>query len=152
MKRLEKAGVSVAGEELRPPRTYLLAATDENGDHPRLMCKKAITVDMLWHIRHGNSLTLRGVRWFVTEQAVGEPLLGRPLLWTLGLNCTEMRGAASAGDNGDVDASTILADAADRPVGESTASYQVCSMKRGELTLRIRNMTKVGWTSGKTTS
>lgn len=46
------------------------------------------------HICHCTSLIRLNVSWFVTEQQVGEPLLVRPLLETLGLNMRTILAAA----------------------------------------------------------
>lgn len=60
------------------------------------------------HIRHGTALTLRNVRWLVTDQTVGEPLLGRPVLEELGLNTRNTLAAAAEKYSGVVDMHGIL--------------------------------------------
>lgn len=62
------------------PRSFEMAASLENGKPATLTCTKTTTMDVELHIRHGTALILRGVQWLITDQAVGEPLLGRPLL------------------------------------------------------------------------
>lgn len=60
-----------------------------------LKCTKVITMDTKLHILHGSALTLRGVRWLVTEQSVSEPQIGRPVIKFHGLNTRGILTAAA---------------------------------------------------------
>lgn len=63
-----------------------MAANLPDGKPASLVCSKVIIVDTEFQIRHGTALPLRDVRWLVTAQAVGDPLLGRPILEALVLD------------------------------------------------------------------
>jgi len=67
-------------------------------------------------------VTLRGVRWLVTEQAVGDPLLGRPVLEVLGLNTRNILAAAAEKYSGTVDVAALL--------DETDAAAQVSKVSR----------------------
>lgn len=49
-------------------------------------------------------MLLRNIQWKVTDQSVAEPLLGRPILKALGLNCEKTLGAEADRHAGYVDA------------------------------------------------
>lgn len=66
-----------------------------NGNPAELVITREITVDVELHIRHGTSLILRNVRWLVTDQLVGESLLGRPILEALGMDTSEILSGAA---------------------------------------------------------
>ena len=85
-----------------------MAACTPDGKRAKLVCTRALIVDAELHIRHGTALVLRGVRWLVTDQAVGEPLLGRPLLEALGLNASNFLSAAAGKHSVVVDMSTLF--------------------------------------------
>lgn len=61
-------------------------------------------------IRHGTSLTLRNVTFYVATKHVPDPLLRRPLLVALGVDAKELLAAASDKYSGSVDAEEILQD------------------------------------------
>lgn len=107
LSRIENTGAKVITENLKPPRQFNLAAAAPDGSQPKLVCSKAITVDVEVHIRHGTGLVLRGSRWLVSEQRVPEPLLGRPVLEFLGLNTPEIFHSAAERYNGSVDVGHI---------------------------------------------
>ena len=107
----KKAGVEHSVEDLPRPRTFNMAAKLSDGKSAALTCKQIVTVDTELHIRHGSALTLRGVRWLVTDQTVGDPLMGRPLLEVLGLNTRDILAAAAEKHSGAVDVSTLFATA-----------------------------------------
>ena len=85
-----------------------MAASDETGKPSVLTCKQAATVDTELHIRHGAALMLRGMRWLVTDQKCDEPLIGRPVLESLGLNTEEILAAAAERHGGEVDMSNLF--------------------------------------------
>ncbi len=57
---------------------------------------------------HKTAVTLRGIRWLVSDQKVGEPLLGRRLLEALGLNTVNVLAAAVEKNSGSVDVSNLF--------------------------------------------
>ena len=111
--QFKKAGVEYALEDLARPRTFDMAADLPNGKRASITCDQVVTVDTELHIRHGSALVLRGVRWLVTDQAVGDPLLGRPLLEALGLNTRDILAAAAERHSGVVDVSTFFGTGSD---------------------------------------
>lgn len=117
MAEFKKSGVEHAVETLLRPRIFDMAANLPNGKRASLTCKKAVTVDTELHIRHGTALTLRGVRWLVTDQLVGDPILGRPVLEILGLNTRDILAAAAEKHCGIIDIAQIL-DAKTEPQGK----------------------------------
>jgi len=104
----KKAGVDFTVEDLPVKSVFDMAASLPNGKPASLICDKAVVIDTELHIRHGSALILRGVRWLVTNQSVGEPLLGRPLLEALGLNTREILSAAAEKHSGVVDVSALM--------------------------------------------
>lgn len=114
VKKFKESGVEFSVETLPTKSVFEMAASLPNGEPASLMCDKAVVVDTELHIRHGSALVLRGVRWLVTNQSVGEPLLGRPLLEALGLNTQEILSAAAEKYSGAVDVSTLM-DKDDKP-------------------------------------
>ncbi len=60
------------------------------------------------HIIHGTALTLRNVTWYVTKQAMDEPLLGLPVLEALGLNTKDILAGASDRFNGTIDLAEMM--------------------------------------------
>lgn len=61
------------------------------------------------HIRHDTDLTLRGVRWLVTDQTFGYPLLSRSLQEVLRLIKRNILAAAATRHSGLVDCSSLFA-------------------------------------------
>ena len=108
LRDFKKAGVEHTLEDLIRPRTFYMAANLPDGKPAALTCKQVVTVDTELHIRHGSALTLRGVRWLVTNQAVGDPLLGRPILEALGLNTRDILAAAAEKHAGVVDVAALF--------------------------------------------
>lgn len=96
-------------ETLNPPREFNMAANNPDGSKTIITCDRAVTIDTQLHIRHGSALIIRGLRWLVTLQKLGEPLLGRPLLEFLGLDCQKVISAAADRYSGEMDASTLIA-------------------------------------------
>ena len=95
-------------EELPAPRNFEMAATTAEGKTATIICRQVATIDTEVHIRHGTSLVLHNVRWFVTDRKVGEPLLGRPLLDALVLNTRSILAAAANRFAGSVDMRDML--------------------------------------------
>lgn len=95
LNNLRNAGVDHIVEDLPRTRTFHMAANLPDGTPASLTCSQVVTVDAELHIRHGSALALLGVRWLVTKQAVGEPLLGRPFLESLVLNTRDIPPAGS---------------------------------------------------------
>lgn len=57
-------------------------------------CDKMAVMTVELIVRHGKSLTLRNLPWYVTSQKMEEPLLGRPVLEALGLDTKKLLAAA----------------------------------------------------------
>ena len=106
--KLKDAAVDHFVEYLPGPRSFDMAACTPDGKRAKLVCTRALIVDAELHIRHGTALLLRCVRRLVTDQAVGDPLLGRPILEALGLNARNMLAAAAEKHSGVVDMSTFF--------------------------------------------
>ncbi len=85
-----------------------MAACNPGGKRAKLVCTGSLVLDAELHIRHGTDLTLRGIRWIVTDQTVGEPLLGRPLIEALRLNTRNILAAAAEKHSGAVDVATLF--------------------------------------------
>lgn len=95
--------------ELTPPRKYCLAVTrDGQGNSVHAICDKQVVVDVLLYIRHRSALRLRNVTWYVAQQEVPEPLLGKQVLHALGLDTRMALEAARVEHNGEVDISQIM--------------------------------------------
>lgn len=77
LSEFKRSGVDHVTENLPRPRHFDMAASLPDGRPASLICHKIVTVDTELHIRHGSALVLRGVRWLITDQAVGEPLFDR---------------------------------------------------------------------------
>ena len=85
-----------------------MAATTPDGAEAHITCNQILTVDLELHVRHGNSLVLRNTVWYVTEQHITEPLLGRPVLEALGLDTRKILSAAADKFSGEVDVSSLM--------------------------------------------
>ena len=73
-------------------------------------CDREISINTELHIRHGKSLMIRNLRWFVAVDTVDEPLLGRPIQEALGFNAKEILEAACDRFSGIVNAADIMND------------------------------------------
>lgn len=67
-----------------------------------------LTIGTELHIRHGPALEMHGMRCIVTDHIVRNPLLGRPILETLGLNTRDIMVAAPEKYSGVVDVHDLL--------------------------------------------
>ena len=106
---LLRKGAMIEVKTLKTPRRYGLAAvTSADGRELFLECDKVAVMNIKLLIRHGTTLTLRNVPWYVATGYVAEPLLGRPILEELGLNTREMLAAASDRFNGAADVRHLL--------------------------------------------
>lgn len=90
-----------------------MAARNQDGSERTISCDQAVTIDTQLHIRNGSSLILRGLRWIITSQAVGEPPIGRPVLEALGLDCHKVLAAAADRLCGTVDISALVGNQAE---------------------------------------
>lgn len=108
LKELKQARVELKVERLPQPRIFDMAACTADGKKASITFKKAVIVDTELHIRHGSALVLRGTRWLVTDQTVGEPLLGRPILEALRLNARKTLAAAAERHAGEVDVAKLF--------------------------------------------
>lgn len=87
-----------------------MAARAAKGISAQIKCVKKIIFDTEPHIRHGTSLMLRIVIWYVTKESVSESLLGSPVLEALGLNTADILAAAAERYNGSLDLSHLCND------------------------------------------
>jgi hypothetical protein len=102
-------GAKMSVSKFEIPRKYGLAAsTSGAGDEIFVECDTLAILTTSLHIRHGSTLTIRNVSWYVAKQQVPEALLGRPILEALGLNTKELLAAACDRFNGVADAEQLL--------------------------------------------
>lgn len=94
-----------------------MADTSSNGFATKISCNQAVTIDKQLHIHHGSAIILRGLIWLVIPQALGEPLLGRPVLEALGLDCHNVLTTAAERHGGNVDVSTLVGNQSDFRTG-----------------------------------
>lgn len=85
-----------------------MAAALPDGKAAEIKCSRVATIATSLKIRYGKSLTRRNLQWTVTDQRVGDPLLGGPMLEAFGLNTRDTLAAAAARYNGTVEASKLL--------------------------------------------
>ncbi len=105
--KIQAEGVEIEVQKLDPPRTFDMAADTTDGKRARLICSKAACLDVELHIRHVSALKLRYLRWLISDQRLGEPLLRRPVLERLGLNTRDILAAAAERFAGCVDATLL---------------------------------------------
>lgn len=70
-------------------QAFSLAASNKH-----VYCDKEVTFDTELHVRHGNSLMIRNLKWLVSVENVNETLLGRLIQEALGLEIKEVLKAA----------------------------------------------------------
>lgn len=95
LNQLLPAGWTVEVESFTKPRLLNMAAQAPTGNQSQLKCDRTATMDTDVHIRHGDVLKLRRVRWLVSEQKVPETLLGRPVVEALCLDTAQIISAAA---------------------------------------------------------
>lgn len=105
---LKASGVENEIEKLRGPRTFNIAACNPDGKRAKIICTWTATLDAELHIRLVTGLTFRLLLWFVTQQYLCEPLLGRTFLEALGLNTRDILAPVGEKHAGVVYAATIL--------------------------------------------
>ncbi len=104
-----------------------MAACNPDGKRVKLVCTRALVSDAELHIRHGTAVTLRGVRWLVTDQTVLEPLFGRPLLEALGLNTRNILAASAEKHSGAVDVPTLFGTNLEVPKTDASPAFSKAS-------------------------
>lgn len=72
-----------------------MSTNDGTGANSELKCTQVATMDTDVHIRHVKALKIRRPRWLVSEHDLPDPLLGRPLLYSLGLDVQKTLAAVS---------------------------------------------------------
>lgn len=108
MYAMSLAGALCSTKKLARPRMFDMSVNQPDGSPASLTSTSTATTDIKLHIRHGATVVLRGVQWTVTDQCVGEPLLGRPLLIELGLQTCDIFSAAADRHGGIVDVPFLL--------------------------------------------
>lgn len=104
--RIQNDGGLVQVQELAKPVLFNLAVQSlKSGEEAKIVCDKVATMTVELHIRHGTTLVLRNLKWFVTKQPCNEPLLSRQVLETLGLNTEEILASAADRHSGEIDMS-----------------------------------------------
>lgn len=104
LRRWQRAGADIQVADLpRPIRFEMAASTTPKGETAEIVCNRTAIIHLELHVRHGTTLVLRNLRWVITKQNVGEPLLGRPTLGTLGFNCADILASAADRLNGETD-------------------------------------------------
>ena len=117
LNKIKSTSDAVQVEQLTLPRHFVMAAKLPDGSIPKISCSKIAIIDTELHIRHGTGQVLRNLRWFVTSQHVGEPLLGRPILEALGLSARNILAAAAEKYAGVANASELLENHEDHGAG-----------------------------------
>lgn len=95
----------------------MATSTSANGDSALIVCERTATFTLELHLRNGSTFVLRNTRWVVTKKVVGEPLLGRPTLEALGLNCVDILGSSAGRLNSETDLSALHANIVDAEEG-----------------------------------
>lgn len=90
------AGADVEVKILKTPREFETAAHGPDGQKVELLCGKQALINTKLYVRHGSSLLLRKMKWIITTQKVGTPLLERLIQGVLGLNTRELLAAAAS--------------------------------------------------------
>ena len=109
LNELQDSGAKMTVVKFAKVRAYGLAVTENaDGNVAQIICDRQVTLDVQLFIRHGASLWLRNITWYVATKDVPEPLLGRPVLQALGLDAQETMQAASALHDGSVDVEQLL--------------------------------------------
>jgi len=85
-----------------------MAACNIDGKPAEIVCSRIAKIDTELHIRHGTVLVLCLLSWLVTDQTLGEPLLGRPIPEALDLNRRKILAAAAEKHAGIVDVSELV--------------------------------------------
>lgn len=73
-------------------------------------CDREVTIDTELLIRHGKSLLIRKLKWFVAVDEVEEALLGRPIQEALRLNTKQILEALCDRLEGALDACEVILD------------------------------------------
>lgn len=95
IRELAKFGSACVTKPHLRPQTFTMAASLPYGNPVSLFCTQSATMYVELRIRYCTALILRGVQWLVTKQEVGESLLRRPLLESLGLHTRDILAAAA---------------------------------------------------------
>lgn len=78
--------------------------------HPKPECNKTFTLNIELHIRHGTSLMLRSVSWYVSTQSLSKHLPRRPVLEALGMNTSDTLLAAAHRYSGSLNLAHLCTD------------------------------------------
>lgn len=149
LQEFKKAGVEHNVEDLMRPRKFDIAANLPDRQPASLTCNKAVTLDTELHIRHGSAPTLRGVRWLVTTQSVGDSLLGRLILEALGVNTRSiLEAAAERHANLFVVSNLYGMENSTKRAARSLGFSEAYTTTMQEPTMQISTMTTVGLTWG----
>lgn len=73
----------------------------------QVKCALKIQTDVYLRIRHGSALFLRNVKWKVCNEPVDTPLIGRPLLDSIGCSKQEILLSISNNNAGIIDTSEL---------------------------------------------
>lgn len=106
---LETQKAKLTVEHINPPMKFELAVTENIDGCPAMVeCNKSVKLNIELKIRHGSSLTLRNVTWFVATKKMPQQLLSRPVLEFLGVDATEALIAAYGRHEGQVDMNEFM--------------------------------------------
>lgn len=117
LESFQKTGEEHSVEVLNQPCNFEMAVNLPNGRTASLTRGKVVIVETEIHIRYGTALTLLWVRWLVTDQNVGEPLLGIPVLEALGLNTRDILPAVAEKFSSSVDITDLITEGPE-PIGK----------------------------------
>ena len=103
------SGADVKVTKFQTPRQYQMATDGDSNDNKIFVeCDRAVKLDTRLHVRHAVGIMLRNCTWMVATQDVKEPLLGRHVLESLGLDIKQVLQAACDKFNGEVDMAKLL--------------------------------------------
>lgn len=126
-KSLEIEDVDIKVKDLIRSRDFEMAESLPNSKPTSSTCNMVVTGDTELNLHHGSPVTLRGVRWLITEKAVRDPLTGRPVLEALGNKTRDILAATAENHSGVVYVSE-LPTAAPLPKEKGIYSSKACTI------------------------
>ena len=122
MAALLVSGADVKVTKFNGPRQYQMATEEDIDDNKvvnillsffddnkvYVVCDRAVRLYIRLHVRHAVEINLGNCTWMFSTQDVKEPLLGRHVLESLGLDIKQVFLAACDKFNGEVDMSKLL--------------------------------------------
>ena len=109
-KSIERLGNDTLKVEIlsTPIKFDLAVQQDSSGNRIYVECDRKVKINIKLHVRHGSSLTLRNVTWYVALKPLQQQLLGRKCLEALGMDAKQILTAACERHCGNVDISELV--------------------------------------------